>query len=32
MRLSLRLCERPELLSWSEHLLYIGQKIQEDRK
>lgn len=32
MRLSLRLCEIPELLSWSEHLLYIGQKIQEDRK
>ena len=31
MELSLRLCERPELLSWSEHLLYIGQKIQEDR-
>ena len=31
MELSLRLCEIPELLSWSEHLLYIGQKIQEDR-
>lgn len=31
IELSLRLCEIPELLSWSEHLLYIGQKIQEDR-
>lgn len=29
IELSLRLCERPELLSWSEHLLYIGQKVQE---
>lgn len=26
MQLSLDVCELPELLSWSEHLLYIGEK------
>lgn len=27
MQLSLDVCEPPELLSWSEHLLYIGEKL-----
>ena len=27
MQLSLDVCELPELLSWSEHLLYIGEKL-----
>lgn len=26
LRLSLALCEREELLSWAEHLMYVGQK------
>lgn len=28
LRLSLDVCEKPEFLSWSEHLLYIGEKLR----
>jgi len=25
-----KLCEKEEYLSWSEHLMYVGRKIEED--